>query len=221
MADRTYTTQSVLAANVANSATFDIAYPTGTTQATFTAGLAAAGSYLMVNDNDKWTVADSKISLSFGASVITVTNSTTTTLLAGSKVALTVDVRDGNDVILVQIPITLANITGAGDVVTDMRLGIAGTIEYWEFVVTTAVTTAAKLATLNMEIGSTNLTGGTIALTSAAATPLGKVIAGSAITGNNVLTPDSTFSIEAASVTAFSEGAGFVNIRIRKTPSYA
>lgn len=221
MADRTYTVTGVLAADVANSATFDLPYPTGTTQTDFTAGLAGAGSYLYVNYNDKWTAAASKISLSFGASTITVTNSTATTLVAGSTVMLSVDVADGNDVLLVQIPITLANITAAGDVVTNMRLGVAGTIEYWEFVTTTAVVTAAKLATLNMEINTTNVTGGTIALTSANATPLGKVIAGSAITGANVLTPDDTFSIEAASVTAFTEGAGFVNIRIRKTPSYA
>jgi hypothetical protein len=221
MVNRTYTVTGVLAADVANSATFDLPYPTGTTQTDFTAGLAGTGSYLFVNSNDKWTAAAGKISLAFGASTITVTNSTATTLAAGSTVSLTVDVQDGNDVLLVQIPISLVAITAAGDVATNMRLGVAGTIEYWEFVVTEPVTTAAKLATLNLEINSTNLTGGTIALTSAAATPLGKVIAGAAITGANVLTPDDTLSIEAASVTAFSEGRGFVNIRIRKTASYA
>lgn len=221
MADRFAVATVVLATAVADSGTFTVGYPSGTSQLSFNAGLAGTGTYMIVNDNDKWTAAASKMSVSYGASDITVTNSTVTTLAAGSKVTVFLDRQDGNDIVLLQVPISLAAITAAGDVMTDIRPGVAGTIEYWEFVVTEPVTTAAKLATLNLEIDTTNVTGGTIALTSAAATPLGKVIAGAAITAANTLVPESKLSIEAASVTAFSEGRGFVNIRIRKTPSYA
>ncbi len=119
-----------------------------------------------------------------------------------------------------QIPIEHVAITAAGDVVTEIRPGVYGNIEYWEFVVVKPVTTGAKLASLNLEIDTTNVTGGVIALTSAAATPLGKAIAGTAITGANTLTPESKLSIEASAVTAFAEGSGFVNIRIRKNATY-
>lgn len=213
-------TSITLAAAVADAGTVDLSYPSGTSQKSFNAGLKGPGSYVMLNDNDKFTEAAAKISMSFGASLITLTNSTGFSWPVGTKVELFVDQQDGNDIVLIQAPIDLASIAGAGDVMTDIRPGVYGKIEYWEFVVTKPVTTAAKAATLNLEIDTTNVTGGTIALTSAAATPLGKVIAqGSDITGNNTLTPESTLSIEAASVTAFAEGQGFVNIRIRKTKS--
>jgi hypothetical protein len=104
-------------------------------------------------------------------------------------------------------PITLAQITGAGDVLSAMELAFAGTITNIDAYVTSAVTTGSKAATLNLEIGSTNLTGGTVALTSANCTPLGAKIAGAAITGAASFSSGDTLSIEAASVTAFAEGA--------------
>lgn len=113
---------------------------------------------------------------------------------------------------VIAIPITLANITGAGDVLTTWTPGFAGKITKVAFAVTTAVTTAAKAATLNLEIGTTNVTGGEVALTSANCTPLGAVVAGAAVTAANTFTASDTISIEAASVTAFSEGAGVLLI---------
>lgn len=211
--------ETVLAAAVANSGTFDIAYPTGFSQLDFTAGLAGAAHYLVVNENDKWKAADSGMSISFGASTITVTNSSGQSFPAGANVKVFAELVDGNDVMILALPITLAKITGAGDVLTEIRPGVDGTIEYVEFAVTDPVTTASKAASLNLEIDTTNVTGGVVALTSAAATPLGKVIAGSAITAANRLYRASKLSVEAASVTAFAEGAGVLYIRIRKTPN--
>lgn len=112
---------------------------------------------------------------------------------------------------VISLPIALAGVTAA-DVLTTLTPGFAGTITKLEFAVTTAVTTGAKAATLNAEIGTTNLTGGAVALTSANCTPLGAVISGSAITGNNTFGASDTISIEASSVTAFSEGAGVLFI---------
>lgn len=91
---------------------------------------------------------------------------------------------------------------------------------------TQPVTTASRLATITPYIDNTgvggaaaNTAGGAVALTSAAATPLGKAIAGSEITANNRLYRESLVSFKATSVTAFAEGQGFLNVRIRRNPS--
>lgn len=104
--------------------------------------------------------------------------------------------------------ITLAGITGAQDVVTSWVPGFRGRILKIDFYVDVPVTTAAKAATLNAEIGTTNLTGGTVGLTSANCTPMGAKVSGAAVTGANVFDEDDAISIEAASVTAFAEGSG-------------
>lgn len=93
-----------------------------------------------------------------------------------------------------------------GDIVTTITPGFAGRIVKWYAIVTDPATTGSKLATLNIEIGTTDLTGGTLALTSANMTPLGAVVAGAAITAGNYFGAADTLSIEAASVTAFVEG---------------
>lgn len=205
---------TVLVSAVTDSSTFAVSYPSGFTQDDFTRGLAGSAHYMIVNDNDRWTAAASKMSVSFGASTVTVTNSTGATLAAGSRISLYFDVVDG-DIATFTLAIDLASITAA-DVVTDFSPGIDGDIVYFGFEVDKAVTTAAKLATLNLEIGSTDVTGGVISLTSAAATPKGKIIDGTAITATNTVTKSSKISVEATSVTAFSEGTGSLIIRIRR-----
>lgn len=205
---------TVLVSAVADSGTFAVSYPSGFTQDDFTRGLAGAGHYMIVNDNDRWTAAGSKMSASFGASTVTVTNSTGASLAAGSRVSLYFDVVDG-DLATFTFAIDLASIA-VGDVVTDFSPGIDGDIVYFGFEVDKAVTTAAKAADFNLEIGTTNLTGGVISVTSALATPKGKIIDGTAITANNTVTKSSKISVEAANVTAFAEGTGNLIIRIRR-----
>jgi hypothetical protein len=207
---------TILAAAVADDATFTVAYPTGTTQASFTQGLAGTAHRMIVNNNDAWNAADPGFSVSFGASLITITNLTGASLAAGATVMFMFEQVDGDNVAILAFPINLASITGTQDVVTDFRPGFAGTIEDVSFAVNIPVTTAAKLASLNVEIGTTNLTGGVVALTSALATPMGKTIQGSAITAANVITADSLISVEASGVTAFSEGSGTLYVRIRR-----
>jgi predicted RecA/RadA family phage recombinase len=114
---------------------------------------------------------------------------------------------------IISIPVTLANIAD-GDLVTTFTPGFAGTILRAQFVVTTAVTTGDKAADLNLEIGTTNVTGGVVALTSATATPVGKTIAGTAITDNATFTASDTISVEAANTVAFQEGAGVLLITV-------
>lgn len=99
-----------------------------------------------------------------------------------------------------------------GDLVTTFTPGFAGTIETFYWVQEAPVTTDAKLSSLNIEIGTTNLTGGVISLTSADCTPLGAVVASSAITAANAFDNDDTISVEASSTTTFIEGSGTIVI---------
>ena len=116
---------------------------------------------------------------------------------------------------IVAIPITLAGITGTGDVVTAYTPGFRFRIEALDFQIQTVVTTGSKAVSLNAEIGTTNVTGGVVALTSANCTPAGAQVAGSAITAANEGGATETISIEAASVTAFAEGSGVLLIKLR------
>jgi len=212
-----YYVESVLASAVTNTSTFTVGYPTGTTQATFDAGGYKEGSgHVMVNDLDKWTdTTSSGISFTtFGASDITLTNQTGATLAAGTKVKVWLPIWVGPPV-EIMVPVFAMSGISAADVVTNIRPGIDGYIVDWQWVQGVPVTTAAKAATLNLEINSTNVTGGTISLTSAACTPLGARIAGTRITAANRITRADTLSVEASSVTAFVEGSGFLLIRIQ------
>jgi hypothetical protein len=92
-----------------------------------------------------------------------------------------------------------------GDLVTNFKPGFAGKIIGFSAVCSKAVTTAGKSADLNLEIGADNVTGGVIALNGVYA--LGELEEGGAITGANEFEADGTISIEAANVTAFTEGA--------------
>lgn len=117
------------------------------------------------------------------------------------------------------IPIALAAITGAGDVVTGVVIPHAFKIISTQAVVETVVTTGSKAATLNLEIGTTNVTGGEVALTSANCTPLGARVAGAAITAANTGAAGDALSVEAASVTAFAEGRVILLVTIQNTDS--
>jgi hypothetical protein len=93
-----------------------------------------------------------------------------------------------------------------GDLITSFVPHFAGTIVAIDAVATKAASTASKLANLNLEIGTTDVTGGVVALTTAALNAQGKLVAGTAITAENEFAADSLISLEAADVTAFIEG---------------
>lgn len=206
----------VLAAAVANNGTFTLAYPTGTKQGDFVSGLAGSNTYMVVNGNDKYTAASAAIALSYGSSLITVTNQTGITLPAGASILLNLDMTEGN-VILLPFRLDLPSITAAGNVVASFQPGFAGTIDDAFFVVDKPATTAAKAATLAVNINASAVTGGAVALTSANVTPQGSVIEGTAITAANTLNRDDSITIVASSVTAFVEGSGTLWLRCRQT----
>ncbi len=119
------------------------------------------------------------------------------------------------EVVIIAIPLTLAKLAD-GDIVTTYTPGFNGRIKALDFVTHDPVTTASKLSTLNAEIGTTNVTGGTVALTSAACTPLGKIVAGAAITALAAFKDTDTISIEASSTTTFIEGDGVLLLKLGK-----
>ena len=108
----------------------------------------------------------------------------------------------------------LATITDA-DIITDYTIGHAFRLEKIAVICETAVSTSSKLSTISMDIGSTATTGGAVALTSANLATKGAVVAGSAITAANVGTAASTFTIKAASTTAFAEGSAWIVVTIQ------
>lgn len=98
----------------------------------------------------------------------------------------------------------LAGITAA-DILTDYTINHPFKVVDVRAIVTTAATTGSKAATITAEIGSTAITGISLALTSANMTPLGKVVSSSA-TANNVGNAGDKISLVAGSVTSFVEG---------------
>lgn len=112
------------------------------------------------------------------------------------------------------VPINLAQITGAGDVLTDIVMPFAGKITAVDAYVKIVVTTASDLATLAIDIGATGVTGGAVALTSANCTPLGVKVAGTAVTALNTFAAGAVISVVATSVTAFAEGEVLLAITI-------
>jgi len=123
-----------------------------------------------------------------------------------------------NPVLRIGVHVNLSAIAD-GDVVTTITPGFKGQILGLEFVCTTKVTTASKATTLNAEIGTTNITGGTLALTSAGLAASGTVVGSAAPTGLNTFTAADTVSIEAASTTTFSEGAGMIYLLLQPLPA--
>lgn len=91
-----------------------------------------------------------------------------------------------------------------GDLLTNYVPGYAFKILKFDARCVAPVTTAAKAATLNLEIVSTDVTGGVISLSGLYA--MGAAQAGSAVTANNIGAATDSFSIEASAVTTFIEG---------------
>ena len=100
-----------------------------------------------------------------------------------------------------------------GDIVTAFPLPpMYGRVSKIRAVCEKAITTGAKLSNLNAEIGTTNLTGGVVALAGAYA--LGAVQEGTAITAANTFVPGDTIAIEASSTTTFIEGRVGIYVEI-------
>lgn len=129
------------------------------------------------------------------------------------------NVQENGGVYTLAIPIQLAAMTtAAADLITDWVPGHRGKIVGMQFFTTALGTGTGASQSLNLEIGSTDVTGGVLALTLATTTPLGKKIAASAITALNEFGADDTISLEvAASGTVFTAGDGVILLEIQNT----
>lgn len=98
-----------------------------------------------------------------------------------------------------------------GDVATTViTFENSGAIISWYLIVEVPTTDADAAATFNLEINTTNLTGGTLVIDDTAGATdidvLGAKISAAAITAANVFHAGDTLSIEAASVTDYTDG---------------
>ena len=100
-----------------------------------------------------------------------------------------------------------------GDLLTEYVPGYKFKILKFDARCAVPVTTGAKASTLNLEINTTNLTGGAISLAGTYA--IGAAQAGTAVTANNTGSATDSFSIEASATTAFLEGAFWLLVSIQ------
>lgn len=134
-----------------------------------------------------------------------------TTGVAGATLAATVGI------VTVAIPIQLASMTtAAADLMTNYVPGYAFELLSLEYVTTTIGTGASASQVLNLEIGTTNVTGGVLTILLADTDVLGEKKAATAITAANVGTASDTLSIEVATAgTVFTAGAGILLLKLR------
>ena len=109
--------------------------------------------------------------------------------------------------------------TSAIDLLTSLTLGHRFKLISLAFVTTTVGADGEgdpALQVFNLEIGSTNVTGGVVTLNAAATNTIGKVTAGTAITALNEGSATDTISIEMADAgVAFASGAGYFVIMVQ------
>lgn len=117
----------------------------------------------------------------------------------------------------VAIPIQLASMTtSAADLITAYTPGFKFKVLSVDFATTTIGAGADASQVLNLEIGTTNLTGGAVTVTLAGTDTLGELTAGTAVTAANTGTASDTISVEvAASGTVFTGGEGVLLIRLQ------
>jgi hypothetical protein len=148
---------------------------------------------------------------------------------AGAFTSILTDLGPG---ILTSAPVSLSTISADATTYATITPGFAGRLSAVFAIVTTAATTAAKAATLQAFIDqdgggsavNTAVEGGVIALTSANATPAGKVIPGSRIiwSGANPMdfAKDAVITFRTTSApTTFVEGAVVFGVVLDAQPS--
>lgn len=106
--------------------------------------------------------------------------------------------------------------TSAIDLLTQFTPGHAFRLLSLYFVTTVAGTGTSASQVFNLEIGTTNVTGGVLTLTLANQATIGTVTAATAITALNEGTATDHFSLEmAAGGTVFTAGAGYFVVTIQ------
>jgi hypothetical protein len=113
--------------------------------------------------------------------------------------------------------VNLAALANA-DLITNRLFNFKGRILAVNFLVLQAAVAGGKAATLTVRLVSggvpVSLTGGVVALTSANCTPAGVTVPGTAVTGLNLFGAADGLTVTGSAVTAFTEGAGQLEIDI-------
>lgn len=173
-------------------------------------GRPSSANQTAVTDSTGGSVADATLADAFNQGSAFTDNSTGS---AGTTIAAGVGVNT------ITIPLTsLATglSTAAIDLLTNYTPGYKFKVLSFDFVTTVAGTGSSASQTFNLEIGTTNLTGGSLVVNLASTDTIGEVSAGTSITAANTGTSSDTLSIEmAASGTVFTAGAGYFVIRIQ------
>lgn len=106
--------------------------------------------------------------------------------------------------------------TSALDLLTGYVLGYRFKLLSFDFVTTIVGAGAGASQVFNLEIGSTNVTGGVLTVNLTSTDTIGEVTAGTAITAANVGTAADSISLEmAVGGTAFTSGSGYFLIRVQ------
>lgn len=114
----------------------------------------------------------------------------------------------------------LTNYSDGDDIITEYTPGFAGYIEKVSFVTETVTTDTDADMTIQLEIGTTDITGGVVTLTdtnTAATSPdtVGKVIDGSDVTADNEFADSDSISAYVGITNAFDDGQGYLNVVLR------
>jgi len=118
----------------------------------------------------------------------------------------------------ISIPVPDMALLTAADFVTELVMPTAGKIVSWGYVLGKVVSTGSKDATCNLEIETTNLTGGVLTLSSAICDTQGEYVPATAITAANTFAAGEKISIEVTNPTAtFVEGSGSFQIHCVST----
>lgn len=111
------------------------------------------------------------------------------------------------------IPFNFADLTGSTAYQIDP--GFNGNLVSINVRATKAVTTGSKAATVTAQVNAGSVTGGVVSLSGTYA--LGAQQAGTAVTAANAFTSGQTIGAAVSGVTAFSEGAGVIELTVDNT----
>jgi hypothetical protein len=105
----------VLSSAVADAGTVTLAYPAGTTQASFIGANASADGAVIVNDNDFYEekVSGVRVNFTYGGSDITLTNNTGVSWPAGSRIRAQLGIA-GNDTPALTAGDAIADVAAVG-----------------------------------------------------------------------------------------------------------
>ena len=175
--------------------------------------LGALSSYITADQIE--LASDGKLGLFGATSVVQQSGSRQVAITESPGGTVSDTMATGIGAYAITIPVPYMTALVAADFLTAYTPGHRFEVLGVSFAVSLPPSTASKLCDVNLELGTTNVTGGVVSLTTANCSAFGGVVNGTAITANAVGSASDTLSIEVTNVTAFIEGAGYFLIRLK------